>query len=291
VRLGRKCPQILDCLPQQGPCRHEANEEGRGVTRQLACHDEPYAEDVVAEEVDAGRPAARGLELKLGQEGRRSTGCDDPERRIDDRLGWPPREPALLVVYSRCACPLLPEREVLGEAGAERLGIGRMTVDLDEADDSCDPPEEAESGTLGVAPRVGLVTEIGVLGLREDLVMRNGCTGGAERPPADLLGKVIEAIAHVLLGACHERAECPGSRAMSVNRILFCLSGFRTTAETTPRCHGSHSHVSFRMLLEIETRADGIGRCPSSDARAWWSWRLSCCQSRSLAGRASHDTD
>ena len=71
-----------------------------------------------------------------------------------------------------------------------------MAVDLDEADDGCEPAQEAEPGTLGFAHGVGLVTEVGLLGLRRNLVMSNGDAEGAERLPADLLAKVIEAIAH-----------------------------------------------------------------------------------------------
>jgi hypothetical protein len=54
------------------------------MTRQLAGHHEPNPEDVIAEEVDARRPAACGRKLELGQDRRRSAGYDDPEVGLDE---------------------------------------------------------------------------------------------------------------------------------------------------------------------------------------------------------------
>jgi hypothetical protein len=87
-----------------------------------------------------------------------------------------PLLPALFVVRSRFAGPLLPERDVLGQARAKLLGAGRVAVDLDEAEDGRDPSQEAEPGTRGHAP--------------------------------NLLGEMVKALAHASR-ACHARG-APG---------------------------------------------------------------------------------
>jgi hypothetical protein len=102
----------------------------------------------------------------------------------------------LLAIRSRLARPLPPERDVLAEAGAKLVGTGSMTVDLDEAVDGRDPSKEAEALELGSARWIGLVTKVGVLGLRGDLVVNGGDAGAAECLPADLFGEVVESIAH-----------------------------------------------------------------------------------------------
>ena len=71
-----------------------------------------------------------------------------------------------------------------------------MAVDLDEAEDGREPSEEAETLALGLARRIGLVAEIGVLGLRGNLVVNDSGAGAAECLLADLLGELIEPIAH-----------------------------------------------------------------------------------------------
>jgi hypothetical protein len=49
-----------------------------------------------------------------------------------------------------------------------------VTIDLDEAENARDPPEESESLPGAFARWVGLVTQVRVLGLRRDLVVRDG---------------------------------------------------------------------------------------------------------------------
>jgi hypothetical protein len=153
--VRRKCAQLLDRLRQERPRRHQANEERRAIARQLARDDDPHAEDVVAEEVDAGWPAGCSFELELGQEVRWSTGCDDPEEWLDERLGWLSLLPPLLVVRSCLARTRLPGCQVLRQARAKLLGAGCVAVDLDEADDGREPSQEAKPLALGVARRRG----------------------------------------------------------------------------------------------------------------------------------------
>jgi hypothetical protein len=71
----------------------------------------------------------RCVELEPRQNGRRGAGREDPEEGLDERLGlW-----LFLLFLSRLACSLLPEGDVLGQAGAKLLGVGRVSVDLDSA--------------------------------------------------------------------------------------------------------------------------------------------------------------
>jgi len=196
VRVPGQGGQIFDGVRQQRSRRHEADKERRAIAGQLARHDEPDAQDVVAEERDARRPAGRGLEPELARHGRRRTGSDDPEEGLDERFGRLPPVLPFLVVRARLASTLLPEGDVLCQAGTKLLGVGRMAIDLDEAEDGREPPQQAEPSTLGVARRVWLVAEVGVLGLRGDLVAGNGGAGRAEGLPADLLGEMVKAIAH-----------------------------------------------------------------------------------------------
>ena len=85
---------------------------------------------------------------------------------------------------------------MLCQAGTKLLGIRRMTVDLDQAEDGRDPSQEAEARALGFPRWIGLVAEVGVLGLRGDLIVRHRRAGGTESFLADLLGELIEAVAH-----------------------------------------------------------------------------------------------
>src|SRR4029079_14838697 len=75
------------------------------------------------------------------------------------------------------------------------------------------PPEQTKAVAFSLPCRVGLVAQVGVLGLRVDRVLRHCGAGGAEGLLPDLLGQVIEAIAHAARPACHERARFPTSGA------------------------------------------------------------------------------
>jgi hypothetical protein len=98
---------------------------------------------------------------------------------------------------------------VLRQASAELLGAGYVTVDLDEAERARDPPEEAETLACAFARRVGLVAEVGVLGLGRDLVVGDGDAERAEGFLPELLREAIETVTH--------RHEPPES-AMSAER-------------------------------------------------------------------------
>ena len=67
-----------------------------------------------------------------------------------------------------------------------------MPVDLDEAENGREPPQQSKSNALGAAGRVGLVAEIGIPGIRGDLVMSGGRTGGLEGLQTDLLSKLVK---------------------------------------------------------------------------------------------------
>src|SRR6185503_7374776 len=102
----------------------------------------------------------------------------------------------LSVVGSRFACATLPGGKVLGQTCAEFLGVRGVAVDLDEARFARESSQETHAAPLGLTCWIRVVTEVGVLSLRVDLVM---CDGGARRAQSllpELLGEVIEAIAH-----------------------------------------------------------------------------------------------
>jgi hypothetical protein len=56
--------------------------------------------------------------------------------------------------------------------------------------------QKAETLTLSFARRIGLVSEIGVLGLWRDLVVSDGGTGRTQGFLPDLLRQMIEAFSH-----------------------------------------------------------------------------------------------
>jgi hypothetical protein len=85
---------------------------------------------------------------------------------------------------------------VLGQARAKLLGAGRLAVDLEQTHTTRDPTQEAQRIPRRLARWIGLVPEIGVLGLGVDRVVHDGDTGGSERRLPELLGQVIEVIAH-----------------------------------------------------------------------------------------------
>src|SRR6185503_18251462 len=96
----------------------------------------------------------------------------------------------------RLALALLPVGEVLGQAGPEFCTVRRVSVDLDEAEDRRDAPEEAQAGSLRVPLWVWVVQEVGVLGVPRDLVLDDGDAGGVEGFLAELLGELIEGVVH-----------------------------------------------------------------------------------------------
>jgi len=101
-----------------------------------------------------------------------------------------------LVLRSRLALALLPVQEMLGQASAEFSTVRRVAEDLDEAERRGHASQEPKAGPLGVPRGVGLVQEVGVLGVPRDLVLNDSDTGGIEGSLADLLGDLIERIAH-----------------------------------------------------------------------------------------------
>jgi hypothetical protein len=95
---------------------------------------------------------------------------------------------------------------MLGQTRAKVLGLGRFTVHLDDARTGSEPREETEAIARALPRRIGLVSEVGLLGLRVDRVLRDSGTEGAECSLTDLLGEFIEPIAHEAWPTCHTDA-------------------------------------------------------------------------------------
>src|SRR6185369_10635795 len=72
----------------------------------------------------------------------------------------------------------------------------RMSIDLDEAEDLRDAPQEVKLGALGSARRVGVVTDVGALGAPWDGMLDRGGAGGGEGALADILGEIIIRVVH-----------------------------------------------------------------------------------------------
>src|SRR3954463_2177150 len=71
-----------------------------------------------------------------------------------------------------------------------------MPEDLDETRDRRDASQQAKSGPLGVARGIGIMAEIGVLGVAGELVLDDGEAGGVQSAFTDLLGELIERVVH-----------------------------------------------------------------------------------------------
>src|SRR5262249_61869452 len=108
----------------------------------------------------------------------RDLGRDDPELGLDERHRRQALLLASLVLRARLIDALLPVREVLAHAGAQLRAAGRVRVDLEEAEDRRDAPEEAEARARGRARRVGIVAEGGVLGGPRGGGLGGGAAGG-----------------------------------------------------------------------------------------------------------------
>ena len=91
---------------------------------------------------------------------------------------------------------LFPVGEVLGQAAAPLPTVRRMSEDLDEAEHLRDAPEEAETGALGCARWVRVVTDVGPLGAPRDGVLDRGGARGGEGALADVLGEIIVGVVH-----------------------------------------------------------------------------------------------
>src|SRR5262249_19116479 len=126
----------------------------------------------------------------------RATGGEDPEERRDEALGLPASVRVAPPFLPEGACSLLTERDELAHAPQHVVLVGGAGVDLDQAQDGCEPPQEAEPRALHVTRGIGLVSKVGVLGIRRDLVVGDGGPGAAERFLADLLAELVEAEAH-----------------------------------------------------------------------------------------------
>src|SRR5262245_45197022 len=99
-------------------------------------------------EAHAFRPPGPGPHLELAQHRLRERGRDDPEHRLDERLRIQALRLALPVVRARPSPTRFPVGEVLDQAAAPLPAVRRVPVDLDEAEDLRDAPEEAEPGAL-----------------------------------------------------------------------------------------------------------------------------------------------
>ena len=102
-----------------------------------------------------------------------------------------------LAAALRALRALLPEGEVLGQAGTKILSARCASIDLDEAEDRRESPQEAEPLSLGLTRRVRLMAQVGVLGFRRDLVLSESDPGWPEGFLADLFSNLVEAVAHV----------------------------------------------------------------------------------------------
>jgi hypothetical protein len=85
---------------------------------------------------------------------------------------------------------------MLAQTGSKVVGGGRPCVDLDETGDVRYLPKQAHSHSFGLVRGVGLVAEVGVLGLRRYFVLGDGAPTGAEGFLADLLAELVEMVAH-----------------------------------------------------------------------------------------------
>src|SRR5262245_12953567 len=92
---------------------------------------------------------------------------------------------------------------MLRETRAKILGLRRLAVDFDDARAGGEPSQKTKTIALALASRIWLITEVGVLGLRVDRILRDSGAEGAEGFLTDLLGEVVEAIAHEAGPACH----------------------------------------------------------------------------------------
>ena len=196
VRVHGQGGEVHERVGEPRARRHDADEEGETVAGELVGDDEPHAEEVVAEEVDARRPAGRSVDLEFVQQRRRGRGRDDPEQGLDERLRGQTLLLASLVQRARLARALLPVREVLAQASAQLGAAQRVTKDVDEAEHRGDPSEQAEPGSLSSARGVGVVPQVGVLGVPRDLVLDDGGPGGVQGALADLLGELVEGVVH-----------------------------------------------------------------------------------------------
>ena len=188
VRVRWKRRQIRDRLRQKWSCRHQTDEERRPFTRQLARHRDAHAEHLAAAEVNTSWPARLAGFLLRREHGVGAPCGHNPQERVDEGL------------FARSAVglagALLPEGDVLAQARTELGTIRRVSVDLDEAEQGRDPPEEAEARSFGVPRGIRLVAEIGVVRVGRDLVVRDGEAGGGKGREANLLAELVEAISH-----------------------------------------------------------------------------------------------
>jgi hypothetical protein len=127
----------------------------------------------------------------------RAPGGDDPEERLDEGLGLLGRACRARTFALEAACTLLPEGDELAQTGKHLVLVGGVTVDFDEAENSREPPQQAEACALGFPCGVRLVTEVGVLGVGRDLVVGDGMSGQTEGFLSDLLAELVESVAHL----------------------------------------------------------------------------------------------
>ena len=100
------------------------------------------------------------------------------------------------------------EGDQLAQAG-ERVVFARgTTVELDEADDRGDPPEEAEARSLRHPCRGGLVAEVGATGIGRKDFLRDGEAARAQRRDANLPAEMVEEVTHGGYGAAESVWGC-----------------------------------------------------------------------------------
>jgi hypothetical protein len=89
-----------------------------------------------------------------------------------------------------------PEPSTPSSARTKLLGVERLAVHLDQTRVGGQVPQQPQPVALGLARRIGLVPQIGILGLRVDRVVGGRGPEQAECLLTDPLGQMIEVIAH-----------------------------------------------------------------------------------------------
>jgi hypothetical protein len=77
---------------------------------------------------------------------------------------------------------------VLPDAREELLGVERVAVDLDQTEARCDLSQEPKALAFGLAPRIGLEPEVGMLRLWRDLIVNGDDTLTPEGRLCELFG-------------------------------------------------------------------------------------------------------
>ncbi len=86
--------------------------------------------------------------------------------------------------------------KVLGQTGPEIGCAEGVGEDLEETEDLCHAAEEAKAGSLCSLGRVGIMENVGVLGVPGYLALDDGEAGGIECFLANLLRELVEGVVH-----------------------------------------------------------------------------------------------